>query len=117
MTPSSKSIAAADAKHEDEKTENDRRLAIFTERLFWATVALSVIALFQLFVFSWQGIQLKRTVTAAKEATDLARQEFNATHRPKIRFHAAEITRRVNEGDDVSRPEIYKVRRSSRAKC
>jgi hypothetical protein len=69
--------AAADARREDEKTENDRRLALFTERLFWATVALSVIALFQLFVFGWQGVQLKRSVSTANK-------EFIATHRPKL---------------------------------
>lgn len=70
---------AADAHREDEKTKNDRQLTLFTARLFWATVALSVIALFQLFVFGWQGIQLKRTV-------NLGREEFNATHRPRMRL-------------------------------
>ena len=90
-TKESDEKAAADAKHEDEKTENDRRLATFTERLFWATVALSVIALFQLFVFGWQGIQLGRTVSTAKEATNLARQEFTATHRPKIIVYDVDV--------------------------
>src|SRR3982074_3010151 len=89
-TKESEEKAAAAAKHEDEKTENDRRLARFTELLFWATCALSVIALFQLFVFGWQGIQLKRTVSTAKEATNLARQEFIATHRPKIIIYGME---------------------------
>jgi hypothetical protein len=99
-TKESEEKAASDARHEDEKTENDRRLARFTELLFRATGALSVIALFQLFVFGWQGIQLKRTVSAAKDTTELARQEFIASHRPKIKIHAVEITRRVIEGDD-----------------
>jgi hypothetical protein len=83
-TKESEEKAAADAHREDEKTENDRRLARFTELLFWATCALSVIALFQLFVFGWQGIQLKRSVSAAKEATELGNKEFISTHRPKI---------------------------------
>jgi hypothetical protein len=85
-TKDSKEKTAADSHHEDEKTENDRRLALFTERLFLATVALSVIAFFQLVIFGWQGIQLKRTVSAAKEATELGNREFIATHRPKLRI-------------------------------
>jgi hypothetical protein len=83
-TKESEDKAAADARHDDERTENDRRLAHFTELLFWATCALSAIALFQLFVFGWQGIQLKRSVSAAKDATELGNREFIATHRPKV---------------------------------
>ncbi|MEA2899715.1 MAG: hypothetical protein QOJ84_5330 [Bradyrhizobium sp.] len=83
-TKESDEKATADARHENEKAENDRRLARFTEALFWATGALSVIALFQLFVFGWQGVQLKRSVSAAKEATELGNREFISTHRPKI---------------------------------
>jgi hypothetical protein len=61
-----------------------RRLARFTELLFWATCALSVIALFQLFVFGWQGIQLRLAVSAAKAATELGNKEFISTHRPRM---------------------------------
>jgi hypothetical protein len=84
-TKESEEKAAADTHREDEKTENDRRLARFTELLFWATVALSVIAFFQLIVFGWQGIQLKRTV-------DLGREEFISTHRPLLRIKFVERT-------------------------
>jgi hypothetical protein len=83
-TDEEKNKAAADAKREDQKAANDERLARFTENLFYATVALSVIAVFQLFVFGWQAIQLKRTVQAAKEASELGNKEFIATHRPKL---------------------------------
>jgi hypothetical protein len=83
-TKESEEKAAADVHREDEKTANDARLARFTELLFWATGALSVIALFQLFVFGWQGIQLKRSVSAAKDATELGNREFIATHRPRV---------------------------------
>jgi hypothetical protein len=83
-TKESEEKATADAHREDEKTANDARLARFTELLFWATGALSIIALFQLFVFGWQGIQLKRTVSAAKAATELGNREFTATHRPRV---------------------------------
>jgi hypothetical protein len=87
-TKESEEKAAADAHREDEKTENDRRLARFTELLFWATGALSVIGLLQLFVFGWQGIQLKRAVSAAKEAADLGNKEFISTHRPRITVYS-----------------------------
>jgi hypothetical protein len=76
-TKQSETKASADAKREAEKAQNDAHLVLFTERLFWATVALSVIAFFQLIVFGWQGVQLGRTV-------DLGREEFASTHRPKI---------------------------------
>jgi hypothetical protein len=76
--------AAADAAREDKKAANDDRLTTFTEWLFGATAALSVIAFFQLLVFAWQGFQLQRTVAATLAATELARQEFVATHRPKL---------------------------------
>jgi hypothetical protein len=74
-----KQKAAAEANREEQKAANDESLAKFTERLFWATVALSFIAACQLFVFGWQGIQLKRAV-------DLANREFIATHRPRLKI-------------------------------
>jgi len=54
----------AAAKHQQEliKAATDKKIADFTARLFWATVALAGIAGFQLIVFGWQGFQLKRTV-------------------------------------------------------
>jgi hypothetical protein len=85
-TKESDEKAAADSRREDEKTANDRSLARFTELLFWATGALCIIALCQLFVFGWQGIQLKRTVDITKESVNLARREFISSHRPKIRL-------------------------------
>src|SRR5258706_2667824 len=93
--------AGADASHEDEKTENDRRLARFTELLFWATCALSVIALFQLIVFGWQGIQLKRAVSAAKEATELGNKEFISTHRPRITVYSLAFAGSMTDANPV----------------
>jgi hypothetical protein len=60
--PSSEQEAAA--KHQEEliKTATEKKIADFTALLFWATTGLAVIAGFQLFVFGWQGWQLKRTV-------------------------------------------------------
>jgi hypothetical protein len=60
--PSSEQEAAA--KHQEElfKASTDKKIADFTERLFEATAALAGIALLQLFVFGWQGWQLRRTV-------------------------------------------------------
>jgi hypothetical protein len=54
----------AAAKHQEElvKAATDKKIADFTERLFEATAALAGIALLQLFVFGWQGWQLRRTV-------------------------------------------------------
>jgi hypothetical protein len=61
--PSSEQEAAA--KHQEElfKAATDKKIADFTERLFEATAALAGIALLQLFVFGWQGWQLRRTVS------------------------------------------------------
>jgi hypothetical protein len=47
-----------------DKAQEPDRLAKFTERLFYATLGLAGIAGLQLFVFGWQGWQLRRTVSA-----------------------------------------------------
>jgi hypothetical protein len=53
----------AAAKHQElSKAANDKKIADFTKLLFDATAALAGIAVLQLFVFGWQGKQLKRTV-------------------------------------------------------
>jgi hypothetical protein len=54
----------AAAKHQEEliKAATEKKIADFTELLFEATAALAAIAVLQLFVFGWQGKQLKRTV-------------------------------------------------------
>jgi hypothetical protein len=60
--PSAEQEAAA--KHQEEliKAATEKKIADFTELLFEATAALAGIAVLQLFVFGWQGWQLKRTV-------------------------------------------------------
>ena len=78
-TPDSEQTRAAEARREDQKAANDEAIARFTGRLFWATVALSVIAIFQFGAFIWQGIQLQNAVKASRD-------EFLASHRPKIRL-------------------------------
>jgi hypothetical protein len=77
-TQESDAKTAADLKHEDEKTANDRAIALFTARLFWATVALSVIAFFQFVIFIWQGIQLRRTVGATNSSAKAAQESADA---------------------------------------
>jgi hypothetical protein len=53
---------AADTNNEHKKPTGEDKIADFTERLYWATFGLAVVAFFQLLVFGWQGIQLRRTV-------------------------------------------------------
>jgi hypothetical protein len=100
-TKESEEKAAADAHREDEKTANDARLARFTELLFWATGALCIIALFQLFVFGWQGYQLGETVKATKEAASVANKEFISTHRPRIILHSIKFGSAEDMDDPV----------------
>jgi len=52
------------ARHQEElsKAATDKKIADFIELLFYAAVALVVIAVVPLFVFAWQGYQLWRTV-------------------------------------------------------
>jgi hypothetical protein len=97
-TKESEEKAAADANREDEKTKNDRRLARFTELLFWATATLSVVAVLQLGVLGWQGYQLKRTV-------DLAREEFIFTHRPLLQIKFVDL----DEVGDLDAPNGNRV--------
>jgi hypothetical protein len=95
-TPNTQEQATAEAKHEDEKAANDRRVATFTELLFYATVALAVIAALQLFVFGWQGFQLRNTVKETREATRAAQAESIATHRPRLRVRNVVVERPAN---------------------
>jgi Sec-independent protein translocase protein TatA len=59
-TPKTQEESAQETKDRQEKASNDRNLVI-------ATFILAVIAAFQLFVFGYQAIQLRRTVEAAGE--------------------------------------------------
>jgi hypothetical protein len=76
-TPKTAEEAEADRKEKEQKDTNDTRLV-------WFTGLLAGIGFLQMLVFGWQGIQLKLTVDAARAATKLAREEFIATHRPRV---------------------------------
>jgi len=56
------SVATSEANKEKEETLAERAIAEFTQKLYYATFALAVIAVFQLGVFIAQCIQLSRTV-------------------------------------------------------
>ncbi len=56
-----------EAKDRAEKAANDRKLVEFTKWLVIATLILSGVGLFQLFVFGWQARYLRETVEAAGE--------------------------------------------------
>jgi hypothetical protein len=77
-SPKTAEETESDRKEREQKDDNDLSLVRLTG-------ALAFIGFLQLLVFGWQGIQLKRTVSATKEATELGNKEFLATHRPKIR--------------------------------
>jgi hypothetical protein len=62
--PQSEQQTATNPKDKTNESSSEERLANFTKGLFYATLALAGIALLQLFVFGWQGIQLRRTVDA-----------------------------------------------------
>jgi hypothetical protein len=75
--PKTAAEAEADRREREDKNQSDWWLVKLTG-------ALALIGFLQLVVFGWQGVQLKRTVSAAKEATELGNREFIATHRPRI---------------------------------
>ena len=84
-----KKRADTEAKREEQKTANDERLATFSERLFYATVALSIIAVFQFFAFTWQGVHLRRTVAITRRQTDAT---INAKS-PRLLFLGSKFVR------------------------
>ena len=81
----------------------DERLADYTEALAWWTAFLAIVAAAELGYLVRQERWMKESVAAAKLAADaakdaaraasaqveLAREEFNATHRPEIIVHSA----------------------------
>jgi len=76
-TPRTAEEAETDRKEREGKNLSDWWLVKLTG-------ALAIIGTLQLFVFGWQGIQLKRSVSAAQAATGAAQAEFIATHRPRL---------------------------------
>jgi hypothetical protein len=81
--------STTDTKSEQKESTSDDKVADFTERLYWATFALAVIASFQLLVFGWQGMQLKRTV-----------QHLAISERAHV-SGGANRARRKDDGSDV----------------
>jgi hypothetical protein len=110
-----KIVPAPDSKEKTDKEEHERkekaivdeklafetqRIADYTNRLALFTVFLFCAAVAQAGLFVWQLLLIRASLTdakiaadAAKEAADaakaqikLARDDFNATHRPKIRI-------------------------------
>ena len=92
-TPKTAEESAADRKETENKNASDWWLVKLT-------AALAFIGFLQLFVFGWQGIQLRRTVS-------LGREEFISTHRPIIRvrrvFYKSSIlgVEHLSHGDSV----------------
>jgi hypothetical protein len=62
--PQSEQQSTPKAAAQKNQTTDDEKLSTFTEFLFFATLGLAIIAALQLFVFGYQGFQLKRTVDA-----------------------------------------------------
>jgi len=85
--------AKRDADEQEKKSRYDLVLVILTG-------ILAAIGFMQTIVFTWQGVQLKRTVGAAKEATELGNREFISTHRPKIIVYGMDVKL---AGDDKPR--------------
>lgn len=83
-TPKTHEETAADEAEKKDKSNSDWWLVKLTG-------VLAGIGFLQLIVFAWQGIQLRRAVTVTKEATNLAKQEFTATHRPKVIVHGMDV--------------------------
>jgi hypothetical protein len=74
-------------------------------KTFWEKTTSDPIALFNLILaFSTVGLWVATfsLSRAGNNQIKLARQEFIATHRPKIRVHAVEITRKVYGDDDTT---------------
>jgi hypothetical protein len=77
-----------------EKLESDRRLVQYTEQLAdftkWLVIATGILAVIAI----WQGVQLRNTVGAMKN-------DFNATHRPKIRVRNISIQGELWAGQQI----------------
>jgi hypothetical protein len=91
-SPKTAEEAEADRREREDKNKSDWWLVKLTG-------ALALIGFLQLLVFGWQGIQLKRTVSATKEAAELGNKEFISTHRPRIAVYG------LNFGGDVTKNE------------
>jgi hypothetical protein len=87
--------AEADQKQKESKDQSDLWLEIWT-------AALVGVGLLQLAAFSWQGVQLRKTVQASEKTVKAAEDEFKATHRPKIRVKHVWLTSDLWQGEKIT---------------
>ena len=95
-TKKDKAEAENDAKERDEKSHLDAALVKYTRWLAIGTFALFLAAAIQVGLFVWQLRLIRAGSRDAKTAADaahasvrLARDEFNASHRPWVRCEVA----------------------------
>ncbi len=69
---------------DSEKHSSDWWVARFTGYLIFVGVAQALLFLWQLYLIRESLADAKEVASAARESADLARQQFVATHRPKI---------------------------------
>jgi hypothetical protein len=89
-----------DRPEREEKSANERSLIVWTMVLGVATVVLAIIAGIQVGVF-W--VQLKLMRVAVSDGTLIAktaREEFLATHRPRIRVRRIALSQDTKTGDN-----------------
>jgi hypothetical protein len=92
-SPNLKEEASNRSNHSAEEASEYWPFLIFGTKLKITDSLLALFTLLLVLIGAWQGYKLKRTV-------DLAREEFIATHRPKIKIHAVEV-RRTEVGENV----------------
>jgi hypothetical protein len=92
-TPKTQEEAEQARNEREAKAANDQEVIEFDRRLVtigWLQLAVFVM---QLGVFGYQAFELRKTVAAAAKQANLARDEFNATHRPKLRVRLIRLDR------------------------
>ena len=85
---------------------SDDRIANYTESLAWLTAGLVGVAIFQIWLLVRAESVSSKSASAALAAVDLARDEFNATHRPRIRVRSIIGAREFLGDSEELRPLI-----------
>jgi hypothetical protein len=109
----------------DENAATEKDLADATWKLAWFTLALVAAVGIQIILFVWQLSLIRKSLDdakiaaeaardgakAAQEAANLGRDEFNASHRPRIRVREVAIaTEGFNNPPRLARDKILQAR-------
>jgi hypothetical protein len=89
------------AKIDEKLALETQRIADYTDRLALFTFFLFCVAVVQAGLFMWQLWIMRQSLDDTKKQIGLARDDFNSTHRPKIRIKHIWLQNDIWQGESI----------------